>query len=95
MRNPASTVKSDPHPPARFEWSVEKLQALSQEQLLNLLENLDHQRGVGRIPEDAAAELELRITRLLTSQNSTKRRKQVARLAVIDDLFQAGKRDPP
>jgi hypothetical protein len=39
----------------RFDWTDEKLQTLSQEQLLNLLENLDRQRAIGRVPESTAA----------------------------------------
>ena len=44
--------------PVRFDWTDEKLQALSQEQLLNLLENLDHQRLIGRVSEGAAATID-------------------------------------
>jgi len=95
MRSPAPPVKPGPHTPMRFDWTEEKLRTLSQEQLLNLLENLDHQRVIGRIPEAVAAALELRITSLLTGQNSTKRRKQVAKLAIIDGVFQASNRDAP
>ena len=68
----------------RFDWTDEKLQTLSQEQLLNLLENLDRQRAIGRIPENTAAAIETRITSLLTSRNSAKRRKQVAGAAALD-----------
>jgi hypothetical protein len=70
-----------------FDWTDEKLQALSQEQLLNLLDNLDHQRAIGRVPEDAAAAFDRRITSLLTGRNSVKRRKQVA-------AFEPASRDP-
>jgi hypothetical protein len=68
----------------RFDWTDEKLQTLSQEQLLNLLENLDHQRAIGRVSEDAAATIDQRITSLLTGRNSTKRRKQVAESLAVD-----------
>jgi hypothetical protein len=68
----------------RFDWTDEKLQTLSQEQLLNLLENLDRQRAIGRIPESTAAAIEQRIAPLLTSRNGTKRRKQVANAAALD-----------
>jgi hypothetical protein len=68
----------------RFDWTDEKLQTLSQEQLLNLLENLDRQRAIGRIPESTAAAVEQRIAPLLTSRNGAKRRKQVADAAALD-----------
>jgi hypothetical protein len=61
----------------RLDWTDEKLQALSQEQLLNLLDNLDHQRSIGRVPEHAATAFDQRITALLTGRNGAKRRKQV------------------
>ena len=65
----------------RFDWTDEKLQPLSQEQLLNLLDNLDRQRAIGRIPQDLASALEARIVPLLTLRNGAKRRKQVAKAA--------------
>ncbi len=66
------------HSPMRFDWTDEKLQTLSQEQLLNLLENLDRQRAIGRISESNAMAIDLRIAALLTGRNGAKRRKQVA-----------------
>lgn len=78
VRNPAGPGKPTFHAPMRFDWTDEKLQTLSQEQLLNLLENLDHQRAIGRVAEDAAATIDQRITSLLTGRNGSKRRKQVA-----------------
>jgi hypothetical protein len=68
----------------RFDWTDEKLQTLSQEQLLNLLENLDRQRAIGRIPESTAATIDQRISSLLTGRNGAKRRKQVAGAAAPD-----------
>jgi hypothetical protein len=65
------------HAPMRIDWTDEKLQALSQEQLLNLLDNLDRQRTIGRVASAAAAAVDQRITALLTSRNSARRRKQV------------------
>lgn len=84
MRNSAGASKPTFHTPMRFDWTDEKLQTLSQEQLLNLLENLDHQRAIGRVSEDAAATIDQRITSLLTGRNSTKRRKQVAESLAVD-----------
>ena len=68
----------------RLDWTAEKLQALSQEELLNLLDNLDHQLAIGRIPQDVAAALGPRIVSLLTLRNGAKRRKQVAKAAALD-----------
>jgi hypothetical protein len=61
-----------------LDWTEEKLRALDQDQLLNLLGNLDQQRAIGRMGTEAAAQLEQRISALLTGRNATKRRKQVA-----------------
>jgi hypothetical protein len=69
----------------RFDWTDEKLQMLSQEQLLNLLDNLDQQLAIGRIPHEVASALEPRIVSLLTLRNSAKRRKQVAKAAAAVD----------
>jgi hypothetical protein len=69
------------HAPMRFDWTDEKLQTLSQEQLLNLLENLDRQRAIGRIAASEAAAIDQRIAALLTGRNGTKRRKQVAAMS--------------
>lgn len=77
-RNTDSASKPTFHTPVRFDWTDEKLQMLSQEQLLNLLENLDRQRAIGRISESTAAAIDQRIAALLTGRNGTKRRKQVA-----------------
>ena len=77
-RNSDNASKPTFHAPMRFDWTDEKLQTLSQEQLLNLLENLDRQRAIGRISESNAAAFDLRIAALLTGRNGTKRRKQVA-----------------
>jgi ribonuclease HIII len=65
----------------RFDWTGEKLQALSQEQLLNLLENLDRQRAIGRIPEGAAEGIDQRIAALLTKPNARRRSKALAAAA--------------
>ncbi|HEX4586172.1 MAG TPA: hypothetical protein VH183_15190 [Burkholderiaceae bacterium] len=84
MRNSPGASKPTFHAPVRFDWTDEKLQALSQEQLLNLLENLDHQRMIGRVGEGDAATIDQRITSLLTTRNNTKRRKQLAEAAAGD-----------
>lgn len=69
------------HTPLRFDWTDEKLKALSQAELLSLLENLDRQRAIGRMSEDDAAALDRRIAGLLTGASITRRRKTLARLA--------------
>jgi hypothetical protein len=69
------------HTPMLLDWTDEKLQTLSQEQLLNLLENLDRQRTIGRLPEHEAAAFDQRISSLLTSRNSARRRRQVSEKA--------------
>lgn len=66
------------HTPLRFDWTDDRLKSLDQQQLLNLLENLDHQRAIGRMGDDSAGEIELRIGALLTPANRTKRRKKLA-----------------
>jgi hypothetical protein len=80
-RKAASASQPVFHAPMLIDWSEEKLRTLSQEQLLNLLENLDRQRSIGRLPEAAAAAMDGRIAALLTGQNGAKRRKQAARAA--------------
>lgn len=66
------------HAPMLIDWTDEKLQTLSQEQLLNLLGNLDRQRKIGRLPESVAVPMDQRISALLTTSSNTKRRKQLA-----------------
>ena len=62
------------HSPMLLEWTEEKLRTLDQDQLLNLLANLDHQRAIGRLSEATAAALDERISALLTKRNSAKRK---------------------
>ena len=56
----------------------EKLQTLSQEQLLNLLDNLDRQRKIGRVAAGTGEALDQRIAALLTGRNGARRRKQLS-----------------
>jgi len=65
------------HSPMLLEWTEEKLRTLDQDQLLNLLANLDHQRAIGRLSEATAVALDARISALLTKRNSAKRRGDV------------------
>jgi len=65
------------HSPMLLEWTEEKLRTLDQDQLLNLLDNLDRQRAIGRLSEATAAALDERISALLTKRNSAKRRAEI------------------
>ncbi len=78
VRKTASAGQPVFHAPMRIDWTDEKLQTLSQAQLLNLLDNLDRQRGIGRVAAGAAVTLDQRITALLTGRNGARRRKQLA-----------------
>jgi hypothetical protein len=80
-RKSAGAVRPVLHAPMRIDWTDDKLHMLSQEQLLSLLDNLDRQRAIGRIPLDAAQTLDRRISALLTGRNGAKRRKQLEGLA--------------
>ncbi|HUL64462.1 MAG TPA: hypothetical protein VLW55_07580 [Burkholderiaceae bacterium] len=73
------------HSPILLDWTEEKLRTLDQDQLLNLLSNLDHQRAIGRLSESTAAVLEQRISALLTKRSSAKRRSDVDGSALIAD----------
>jgi hypothetical protein len=85
MRRKSETpVRPIMHVPVRIDWTDERLQALTQEQLLSLLDNLDRQRAIGRIPSDAAQTLDRRISALLTGRNGSKRRKRLAGLAIAE-----------
>lgn len=63
-------------PPSQMSWSDEKLVSLSQEQLLNLLDNLKTQRTTGRVSEEAADDLMQRIRARLPARALTVRRKR-------------------
>ena len=64
-----------------LDWTEERLRTLDQDQLLNLLANLDHQRAIGRLSEATAVVLDQRISALLTKRNGAKRRSDVSRVA--------------
>jgi hypothetical protein len=68
------------HSPMLLDWTEERLRTLDQDQLLNLLANLDHQRAIGRLSEATAVVLDQRISALLTKRNGAKRRSDVSRL---------------
>jgi hypothetical protein len=66
------------HAPMLIRWTEDKLRLLDQDQLLNLLANLDHQRAIGRIAQEAGAVLERDIVALLDRRNGSARRKRLA-----------------
>ena len=74
----AATQKPAFHTPIVLQWTKEKLQQLDQEQLANLLQNLDHQRAIGRLKADEALQLEQRIAPLMTGRNGSRLRKRIA-----------------
>ena len=74
MARGTTTVPNPIQSPILLDWTEEKLRALDQDQLLNLLANLDRQRSIGRLSEATAATLDERISAFLTKRNSTKRR---------------------
>jgi hypothetical protein len=78
-RNPLRSQPVRPvfHAPMRVDWSDEKLAALSQPQLLTLLDNLDKQRTIGRLADDDARVLDERIFSRLTPASRGKRNRTV------------------
>lgn len=81
MSNALHSSKPAMHAPMLFNWTDERLRTLDQDQLMTLLENLDHQRAIGRLSNENAAGLEKQITLLLNARNVTKRRKMVDKAA--------------
>ena len=63
-------------PPSRLVWTDERLAALDKAQLINLLDNLQTQRTSGRVSEETAADLEVRIRSRLPARSATPRRKR-------------------
>lgn len=60
--------------PSRLVWDDERLRALDKKQLANLLVNLRTQLAVGKISEETASDLEMRIrSRLPRPARSTRR----------------------
>ena len=55
-------------PPSQIVWTDERLAALAKDQLINLLANLQTQRSSGRVSEETAVELEVRIKGLLPAR---------------------------
>jgi hypothetical protein len=62
--------------PSQIVWTDERLAALDKEQLINLLENLQTQRGSGRVAKDTADELEERIKARLPARAIAVRRRR-------------------
>ncbi len=63
--------------PILLQWSDEKLRALDQQQLVNLLRNLDEQLRVGRMSDTDAVEVQTRIAPLLTGRAGSGLRKRL------------------
>lgn len=63
--------------PILLQWSDDKLRALDQQQLVNLLHNLDEQLRVGRMGESDALEVQTRIAPLLTGRAGSDLRKRL------------------
>lgn len=64
-------------PPSLMNWTDEKLAALSDEQLLSLLENLKTQRESGRVHAEIADDVTRRITERLPAKALAVRRKRL------------------
>ena len=63
--------------PTTMDWTEERLAVLDKVQLINLLRNLQTQRGSGRVAEGTADELEARIKARLPARAIAVRRKRV------------------
>jgi len=77
------------HAPMRVDWSDEKLAALSQPELLTLLDNLDLQRSIGRLADSDAGVLDTRIFALLSRASRTRRNRTVRAAAQAKEALQA------
>jgi hypothetical protein len=76
------------HAPMRVDWSDEKLAALSQPELLTLLDNLDQQRSIGRLADGDAGVLDARIFTLLSRASRTRRNRTVKAAAAAKAALQ-------
>lgn len=63
-------------PPSQIVWTDDRLAALGKDQLINLLANLQTQRSSGRVSEEIAVELEVRIKGLLPARATSVRTKR-------------------
>jgi hypothetical protein len=70
--------------PILLQWTDEKLQQLDQQQLLNLLDNLSHQREIGRLKDVDAHALEQRIVPLVTGRKGSDLRKRMAAAGKVE-----------
>ncbi|HUL67194.1 MAG TPA: hypothetical protein VLW55_21545 [Burkholderiaceae bacterium] len=71
-------------PPSRLEWTDEKLAALDSAQLKTLLENLALQHAAGRVSDEVAGDLTMRITSRLPVNALTPKRKRSRALIMLD-----------
>jgi len=77
MRKGSQSISKVFQPPSQMSWTDEKLAALSKEQLLNLLDNLQTQRESGRVTPQAADEV-ARLIRARLPASVLKRRQKAA-----------------
>lgn len=77
------------HAPMRVDWSDEKLAALSQPELLTLLDNLDLQRSIGRLADSDAGVLDARIFALLSRASRTRRNRTLRAAAQAKETLPA------
>jgi hypothetical protein len=77
------------HAPIRVDWSDEKLAALSQPELLTLLDNLDLQRSIGRLADSDAGVLDTRIFALLSRASRSRRNRTVKAAAQAKEALPA------
>jgi hypothetical protein len=87
LRNPP--VRPVFHAPMRVDWSDEKLAALSQPELLTLLDNLDLQRSIGRLADSDAGVLDTRIFALLSRASRSRRNRTVKAAAQAKEALPA------
>ena len=64
-------------PPSLIVWTDERLAALDKKQLANLLENLHTQRSSGRISDETAEDLAVRIRSRLPARSAARRKRPI------------------
>jgi hypothetical protein len=84
MRKGSQSISKVFQPPSQMSWTDEKLAALSKEQLLNLLDNLQTQRESGRVTPEAADEV-ARLIRARLPASVLKRRQKAAAAQSTDE----------
>lgn len=85
MRKSNQTIAKVFQPPSQLNWTDDKLATLSDEQLLNLFQNLKTQREAGRVTEEAADDLSRRIAERLPAKALVVRRKRLYSHVVLEE----------